>query len=51
MSAAFAASSMVFRSVDKAYAQGLLDTAAGLYVTAQKNPGLCACMSPPPPQP
>lgn len=41
MSAAFAASSIAFRNVDKAYAQGLLDTAAALYLTAQKHPGLC----------
>lgn len=50
MSAAFAASSIAFRNVDKAYAQGLLDTAAALYVTAQKHPGLCAPRPAPPPR-
>lgn len=40
MSAAFSSSAMAFRSTNKAYAQGLLDTAVDLYKTGQAHPGL-----------
>ena len=39
MTAAFASSSLVFKTLDKAYAQGLLNTAAALYKAAQTYPG------------
>ena len=39
MSAAFASSSLVFKSLDASYAQGLLNTAAALYKAAQAYPG------------
>ncbi len=39
MTAAFASSSLVFKTLDKAYAQTLLNTAAALYTAAQAYPG------------
>ncbi len=39
MTAAFASSSLVFKNLDKAYAQTLLNTAAALYTAAQAYPG------------